>query len=155
MKPPQPWELEEDGGKGWPPIEGSMFVGDKGKILNGRLIPESKAKEYGQAPASENQGRATGQGSTPGASRAQGMGSGSAPAARNNAWDAWINAIRGGPQPDGNFLNAIAVTDLHNLGTIALRTRSKVEFDPVAVRITNNEAANKLLTREYRKGWEL
>jgi hypothetical protein len=30
-----------------------------------------------------------------------------------------------------------------------------VEFDPVARRITNNEEANKLLTREYRKGWEL
>jgi hypothetical protein len=135
MLPPQPLELEEDG-KELSSIQGSMFVGDNGKIYNGRLIPESKAKAYGQPPAPEGRGR----------------GSGSAP---RDDWGDWIKACKGGPKPDGNFLNAIGVTDLHNLATIALRTRSKVEFDPVAVRITNNEAANKFLTREYRKGWEL
>jgi hypothetical protein len=138
MLPPQPLELEEDG-KELNTIQGSLYVGDKGKIYNGRLIPESKAKEYGQAPEPEGRGRGTGQTST----------------RRDDPWDEWIKACKGGPKPDANFLNAVEVTDLHNLGTIALRTRSKVEFDPVAVRITNNEAANKYLTREYRKGWEL
>jgi len=31
----------------------------------------------------------------------------------------------------------------------------KVEYDSVNMRITNNEEANKFLTREYRAGWEL
>jgi hypothetical protein len=148
MLPPLPQELEEDG-KELPPVQGSMFIGDKGKILDGRLIPESKAKAYGQAPQAEGRGQGAGQG------QSRGAGQAAARPARTSAWDEWIKACKGGPKPDGNFLNAIAVTDLHNLGTIALRTRSKIEFDPVAVRITNNEAANKFLTREYRKGWEL
>jgi hypothetical protein len=60
-----------------------------------------------------------------------------------------------GPQNESSFVNALEISDLQNLGAVALRAGSKVEFDPKAVRITNNEAANRFLTREYRKGWEL
>jgi hypothetical protein len=42
-----------------------------------------------------------------------------------------------------------------NLGIVSVRAGTRVEFDPVTRKIKNNEAANKLLTREYRKGWEL
>jgi hypothetical protein len=42
-----------------------------------------------------------------------------------------------------------------NLGIVAVRAGTRIAFDPVNRKITNNEAANKLLTREYRKGWEL
>ncbi len=37
----------------------------------------------------------------------------------------------------------------------ALRAGKKVEYDSGSMRITNDESANKYLTREYRKGWEL
>jgi len=36
-----------------------------------------------------------------------------------------------------------------------LRAGKKVEYDSKNMKITNDEAANKLLTREYREGWEL
>jgi hypothetical protein len=143
LKPPRPEEFDEEG-RDWDPTNGGvLYIGDKGKIFNGRLLPESRAKAYGQAPEAPR-----GQFSTTGAARGQ--------AARaSNPWDDFIKAIKGGPQPEASFLNALEISDLQNLGAVALRAGSKVEFDPKAVRITNNEAANKFLTREYRKGWEL
>jgi hypothetical protein len=31
----------------------------------------------------------------------------------------------------------------------------KLDFDPIACKITNNEEANRLLHAEYRPGWSL
>ena len=42
-----------------------------------------------------------------------------------------------------------------NLGAVALRAGKPVEYDSENRRITNDKDANKFLTREYRKGWEL
>jgi hypothetical protein len=47
------------------------------------------------------------------------------------------------------------VTETILLGAVALRAGEKVEYDSGAVRITNLEDANRFLTREYRKGWEI
>lgn len=41
------------------------------------------------------------------------------------------------------------------LANLALETRSRLEWDPVRERITNNEAANELLHYEYRSPWRL
>jgi len=68
---------------------------------------------------------------------------------------AWREACRGGPQSPGTFLTAGPISDTHNLGTVALRVRRKVQFDSQQMRITNVPAANKYLVREYRPGWEL
>jgi hypothetical protein len=157
LKPPKPEEFDEDG-RDWDPTNGGvLYIGDKGKIFNGRLLPESRAKAYGQAPEAPRGQFPTGgaaRGQAAGAARGQAAGAARARAA--NPWvDEFIKAIRGGPQPEGSFLNALEISDLVNLGAVALRAGSKVEFDPKAVRITNNEAANKFLTREYRNGWEL
>ncbi|MCB1127125.1 MAG: gfo/Idh/MocA family oxidoreductase, partial [Verrucomicrobiae bacterium] len=67
----------------------------------------------------------------------------------------WVGAFTGGESSPGSFLNAQAITDTVNLGTVALRTGRRVDFDPGTMRITNVESANRFLTREYRKGWEL
>lgn len=67
----------------------------------------------------------------------------------------------------GNFLDCIVsrekptadVEDGHkstlfsHLGNIALATRSRIDWDPVAERITNNEEANDLLDYAYRPPW--
>jgi hypothetical protein len=67
----------------------------------------------------------------------------------------WIQACRGGPQSPGNFLNAIPLTEAVNLHAVALRAGRKLQYDPATMTITNVAEANKYLTREYRKGWEL
>ncbi|MEW6237202.1 MAG: Gfo/Idh/MocA family oxidoreductase [Candidatus Omnitrophota bacterium] len=46
-------------------------------------------------------------------------------------------------------------TTFAHLANIALATRSRLDWDPVRERFTNNEEANKLLQYEYRKPWRL
>jgi hypothetical protein len=66
----------------------------------------------------------------------------------------WIAAVRGGPQSPSSFLNAGPISEAVNLYAIALRTGKKLLYDAESRKITNLEAANKYLFREYRKGWE-
>jgi hypothetical protein len=116
--------------------EGMMFVGDKGKIIGGFrnenpiLLPESKMKSYlnGQPPPNDETERGE---------------------------KYWINAFKTNTQSPGSFLNALPVTETILLGGVALRAKKKVEYDSATMKITNDEAANKFLYREYRKGWEL
>ena len=41
------------------------------------------------------------------------------------------------------------------LGLVAYRTAKKIEYDPEAGRVTNESAANALLSKKYREGWTL
>ncbi|MEB2781865.1 Gfo/Idh/MocA family oxidoreductase [Algoriphagus sp. C2-6-M1] len=134
MKPFAPEELEVDGKD--TPEEGLMIVGTKGKILGGFrgenpvLLPESKMADR---PASERID--------------------SDNVERNTS--AWVEAIQAGKQTPGSFIRAQTITDTINLGAVALRARKKVDFDASTLEITNDIEANKFLTREYRKGWEI
>jgi hypothetical protein len=125
--------------------QGLLFVGDKGKLLDGRIIPESRMKAYAgpQPPAPQARG---------GAGRGQAAGE-TQPSAGPLA--EWIRACRGGPQAARNFLNAIPLTEAANLHAVALRSSRKLQYDPARMTVTNVADAGKHLTREYRKGWEL
>jgi predicted dehydrogenase len=132
MKPSTPDELGAEGKSLTP--EGMMFVGDKGKILAGFrgenpvLIPESKMKDFKIVAPEETRQRGN---------------------------DVWIEAFKNNTQSPGSFLYAGPVTETILLGAVALRAGKKVEYDTINMKITNNGEANKYLTREYRKGWEL
>lgn len=134
MKPFIPEELKED--KRDMPDEGMMFVGDKGKILasfHGRspeIIPSRLMDAY--------------QGDKELPERQRGP--------RSNTWAA---AIKAGEESPGSFKYAGTVTEAINLAAVALRSGKRVEYDSVNMKITNDEDANKYLTREYRPGWEL
>ena len=67
----------------------------------------------------------------------------------------WFAAIRGGPAPWSNFDYASALNELLMLGNVATQFESALEFDPVAMRITDNREADSLLRSEYRDGWSL
>jgi len=132
MKPNTPEEL---GNASLEP-EGMLFVGDKGKILAGfrtespRLLPNDKMNAYmsGKEPYKE---------------------------VIENGGPYWMDAFKNKTQSPGGFLNAGAVTETILLGAVALRARKKVEYDSSSMKITNDEAPNKFLYREYRKGWEM
>ena len=47
------------------------------------------------------------------------------------------------------------MTEAMLLGLVALRTGKKIEWDAKKMRVTNLPEANKLVRREYRKGWVL
>jgi hypothetical protein len=134
MKPFAPEELEMDGKD--TPEEGLLFVGTKGKILGGFrgespvLLPESKMM--------------TGRDSERINSREV-----------DRKTDQWVDAMLEKRQTPGSFTRAQCITDTINLGAIALRAGKKVDFDSNLVKITNDEDANQLLTREYRSGWEI
>ena len=134
MKPFIPEELRED--KRDMPEEGMMFVGDRGKILGGfrgekpEIIPSRLMKAYQgekEVPVREEDRRP----------------------------NTWLDAIKNDRESPGSFRYAGTVTEAINLAAVALRAGKKVEYDSAKMKITNDEAANKYLTREYRKGWEL
>ncbi|MFC1746803.1 Gfo/Idh/MocA family protein [Candidatus Neomarinimicrobiota bacterium] len=144
MRPSSIPELDE--GDRALPASGMLYVGDKGKILNNRIIPESRMQAYsGQQPA-EPQPRA------PRQTGARTYNIGSLPP----DFDQWIAACRGGTKDTpGNFISAESLSTMVNLGYTALRAGRKLYYDPVNVAITNYPEANRLLTREYRTGWQL
>jgi predicted dehydrogenase len=67
----------------------------------------------------------------------------------------WVNAIRGTDTISCPFSYAAPLTEIMLLGIAALRANSKLQYDGANLRVTNNEAANGLLTREYRAGFGL
>ncbi len=134
MKPFPPEELEVDNKS--ISDEGMMFVGDKGKILasfhgdDPQIIPEKKMRSYaGEKEVPEEE--------------------------RSRRSNTWVNSIKNDEESPGSFLYADCVTETINLGAVALRASRKVDYDTASMTITNFQRANKYLTREYRKGWEL
>jgi hypothetical protein len=68
----------------------------------------------------------------------------------------WIAGIKGGTAPLANFSYAGMLTEFILLGNIAIKTGKKtLQWDGPGMKITNDEAANAMLSREYRKGWTL
>jgi predicted dehydrogenase len=147
IRPPVPDELVAENKEF--PEEGMMFVGDKGKILGGfrsenaQLIPEAKMRAYRTAHNLPE----------PPPRQRRGGRQGGNPAARNAAW---IKAFKGGPASYGDFLLAGPISDAFNLASISLQLDGRrIIWDSAAAKITNISSANKLLTREYRPGWEI
>jgi hypothetical protein len=67
----------------------------------------------------------------------------------------WVRAIQQGTQPGCHFGHAGPMTEGLLLGNVALRVGQRIEWDPLAFRVTNCEQANTFVRRDYRKGWEL
>ncbi len=137
MRPRLPEEIEAAGIAF--PIEGILFIGDKGSIMAGF---------FGQDPQIYAGGKR--EPLFPGEPRDEERSFD--PKEFNKPWRA---AFRGGEQSPGSFLNAGPISDACNLGSIALRAGKKVTFDSAAMKITNSAEANRYMYREYRKGWEL
>ena len=66
----------------------------------------------------------------------------------------FIDAIRGDAKPAADIEEGHKSTRLCHLGNIAFRTGKTLKFD-AATETTDDAAANQLLGREYRKGFEL
>jgi predicted dehydrogenase len=67
----------------------------------------------------------------------------------------WVVAVKAGKPAPCHFGYAGPFTEAFQLGNIALRIGHRIEWDPLAFRITNCLEANPYLTREYRRGWDL
>jgi predicted dehydrogenase len=116
---------------------GSIFIGEKGVATAGeyggkpRLLPDEKMKDF-TIP-------------TPSVPRVSG----------GNHYRNWIEACKGGEPACSNFDYSGPFTELVLLGCVALRTGRKLEWDSKQFKVTNDPEANALITKPYRKGWEL
>jgi predicted dehydrogenase len=146
MRPFTPDELLEDGKS--IPATGTLFIGDKGVILNDEIVPAKKMQQYRAAKGlPEPQG---------GRER-RGPGGG--------AEAEWVAAVRGGPASAGNFLNAANCSEAIAVAGAAIRYSRKIFnedhcaptllWDKDKMLFTNAAEANSYLTREYRDGWKL
>lgn len=116
------------------PMNGSLFVGEKGRIAiqhdkHPKLLPEDQFVEADlpesflpKSPGHHQQ---------------------------------WIDACKSGNETSSNFSYAGPFTEVVLLGNVAFRAGQAIEYDPARMKITNHETANSLLKKEYRKGWEI
>jgi predicted dehydrogenase len=134
LMPPRPAELED--GRRYGGADSNLYVGDKGKMLGHRLIPEARMKEYKKPPTTLPR--------SPGHHKE------------------WLLACKGGPPAGSNFELSGPMAEVVLLGNIAVRMGQqlyekglKLYYDGPNMRITNMPEANKYIRREYRKGWTL
>jgi hypothetical protein len=128
MKPRLPEEVEAHGVE--MAREGILFVGDQGAIMAGFRGDKPRLFAHGKCEPLALDEPQRGHGG-------------------------WLQAVQGGEPSPGDFLNAGPITDAVNLGTVALRAGKKVQFDSQNVKITNAADANRYLSRQCRKGWEM
>ena len=141
MRPFTPDELLEDGKS--VPAAGTLFIGDKGVILNNEIVPSKKMKEYRTA---------------------KGLAEPQA-GARRSAYAEWIAHVKGGAPSQGSFLNAANCSEAIALAAAAMRYNRKIFnenkcappllWDRENMKFTNATEPNQYLTREYREGWRL
>jgi hypothetical protein len=134
LMPARPDELEEGLHFGEP--DDNLYIGEKGKILGHRLLPESRSKEYGKPPRVLPR--------SPGHHKE------------------WINACKGGEPAGSNFDVAGPLTEVVLLGNVAVRMGQqlyekglKLYYDGPNMKVTNLPEANKYIRSEYREGWTL
>ncbi len=134
LMPKRPPELES--GRRFGNADDNLFIGDKGKMLGHRIIPEAKLKEYPKPPQKLKR--------SPGHHKE------------------WLLACKGGPPAGSNFDWAGPLTESVLLGNVALHMEKqlyekglKLEYDGPNMKVTNLPEANQYIRREYRKGWTL
>ncbi len=129
--PPRPAELEKDRKF---PTNGSMFVGEKGKILvhdaaSPRIIPEATMREtklpdpfIPRSPGHKKE---------------------------------WIEAVRGGKPAGSNFTDfGGPLTEVVLLGNLAIRAGKKLQWDSKNLKAKGCPEADQYIRRPYRKGWD-
>ncbi|MEI6050731.1 MAG: Gfo/Idh/MocA family oxidoreductase [Bacteroidota bacterium] len=117
-------------------VGGTLFIGDKGKILDDKILPAVLRNSYTPPKPSIP--------SSPGHE------------------EEWILACKGGKPAGSDFEWAGPLTETVILGNIALRKAVKekqsgqiLKFDPVNFKFPNMPEADQFLHCEYRKGWSL
>lgn len=134
MRPPTPNEFYERNIEF--PSEGMMFVGDKGIIMSSQFLVREPYLLSGEVKAAQDVPPASGATKQPGIQK-------------------FIDGVKAGTQVEGSFREAWPITEAVNLYAVALRAGKTLKYDAAQLKITNDDAANDYLDREYRKGWEI
>jgi len=112
--------------------DGSLFIGERGMMLanygSQLIMLDDKVQEFKRPPKTIEDG----------------------PSHQRQ----FIECARAGKKAPCDFSYSGLLTVANHLGGVAYRVGKKLKWDHVAGK-TDNEAANKLLAREYRSGWKL
>ena len=134
LLPERPEELEPDRTL---PESGTIFVGDKGKLVtetyseSPRLIPETRMKAYKRP-------RKT------------------IPRVVGSHEQNWIEAIKGKTKATSNFNYAGPFSETVLLGNVAVMfPGTKLTWDGPNMKVTNVAEANEYVQHHYRAGWTL
>jgi predicted dehydrogenase len=120
LQPPRPERLEADQS-----VRGDIYIGEKATLMGMRLLPEATMHRYGRPP--QRLPRSAGH------------------------YHEWVDACRGGPPAGSDFVrHSGLLTETPLLGNIAMVTGKKLLWDGPAMRFTNDDTANRLLTRADR-----
>jgi len=117
--------------KEYPP-ESSMMVGTEGALLISsgyppQLLPEDKFKDVKRPELPPR-----------------------------NHYHHFVDACLGGERNESYFAQTGPMTEAILLGTVAIRVpNEKLEWDHGRMKVNKNEAANRLLKRKYREGWQV
>jgi predicted dehydrogenase len=137
LLPERPAELEQERRL---PESGTIFVGEKGKIMcetygeSPRLIPEKRMQEYKRPKPKLTRIKDGSQGHE----------------------RAWIDAIKGTIPPPDDFSIAGPFTETVLLGNVAIWFKDqRLLWDGPNMRVTNLEEANQKVHHQYRQGWSL
>jgi predicted dehydrogenase len=143
IKPPRPAELDHSIAM---PREGVLFVGDNGKLLanyyggtavrasglpGGLLLPQSKFKDFQPPPKTLVR------------------------VPKEDHYKEWTRCAKEGRPTSLPVTLAAQLTELAQLGTLALRTRKVLEWDSAAMRVTNEASVNQYVEPTYRSPWKL
>ncbi len=136
LKPQRPPELEPERNL---PATGNLFVGTKATMLisgdygnSPRIIPEAKMREVGKPPKLLER--------SPG------------------HVEEWIMACKGEQPidyPKSRFAYSGPMSETILLGNVALRVGRRLEWDGPNLRVTNCDAANEFISKQYREGWKV
>lgn len=128
IRPPRPEELDEKLRFG--DNDGTLIVGEKGKIFAGRLIPDSLRSSYGKPPKKLER--------SPG------------------HYQEFVAACKGGPTCGSDFVaHSAHLAEVVQLGVAAIKANARLVWDAEKMEFTNNKEANQFLTKPYREGWTL
>jgi len=134
MKPPTPQEFYDRNIDF--PSEGMMFVGDKGIIMSSQFLVREPYLLSGEVRDSVIVPPASGAVRQPGIRK-------------------FIDGVKSKTQVEGSFREAWPITEAVNLYGVALRAGKTLKYNPVDMKVINDDRANSYLTREYRNGWEI
>lgn len=70
-------------------------------------------------------------------------------------WNEWVEACKTGAPTTCNFDYSGALTETVLLGIVAFRSGSSIEWDAERLTATNAVDADRFLTKEYRRGFEV
>jgi predicted dehydrogenase len=114
------------------PGAASLLIGEKGKLLiphvaMPKLLPEDKFVDY-RLPE----------------------------VPKRDHYVSWADACRGQDKTTSNFSYAGPLTEAVLLGTIAIRLPGEtLQWDSAQMKLTGHSDAGAMLTKKYRKGWEI